>query len=88
MLKALRKTSVPASRRTQLPGRPEPAMPFSDMAILYGPSSMHRIQVFSVVTLQDAVAIARKDRDPKLIEAIKLFADLQSKLERDEKATL
>jgi len=40
------------------------------------------------VTLQDVIALARKDRDPKLAEAIKLFAGLQSQLAKNEKAAL
>lgn len=56
------------------------ALVFSDMALLFGKSSLWDIQVFSIATLQDAVAIARKDRTPQLTEAIKEFAELQEKL--------
>jgi hypothetical protein len=61
---------------------------FADMALLYGNSSQWEIQVFSIANLQQAVAIARTDRAPKLAEAVKLFAELQSRLVNAEKATI
>ena len=60
----------------------------ADMAVLHGNSSLWNIQIFSISTLQEAVALARKDRADKLAEAIKLFGDLQGQLAKDEKATL
>jgi hypothetical protein len=60
----------------------------ADMAILYGHSSLWDIQTFSIATLQEAEAVAQKNRAPKLTEAMKLFADLQPQLTADEKGTL
>jgi hypothetical protein len=61
---------------------------FADMAVLYGDQALWNIQVFTIADLQQAVAIARTDRPAKLAQAIKLFGDLQSKLEKSEKETL
>ena len=58
-----------------IPDGNEPAIP--DMALLNGESSLWGIQIFSISTLQDAVALARRDRSPQLTEAIKDFAALQ-----------
>jgi hypothetical protein len=58
-----------------IPEGNEAAIP--DMALLNGESSLWGIQIFSIATLQDAVAIARRDRSPQLTEAIKDFAALQ-----------
>jgi hypothetical protein len=59
-----------------------------DLALLHGNSALYDIQIFSIATLQDALAIAKKDKDPKLAEAIKLFADLHPQLAKLEKITL
>jgi hypothetical protein len=63
-------------------------MAFADMGILYGHKSYWNIQVFSIDTLQDAVALARKDRASDLAQAIKLFAAMQTQLDADEAGTL
>lgn len=61
---------------------------FTDMSMLYSQSATWDIQVFSIATLQDAVALARTDRSPRMAEAIKLFAELQTQLKRGDQATL
>jgi len=61
---------------------------FADMGCLYGHSALWGIQVFSIDTLQDAVAIVRKDRAPDLTQAINLFVDLQPQLTRSETTAL
>ncbi|MCL2640987.1 MAG: hypothetical protein FWD53_09100, partial [Phycisphaerales bacterium] len=61
---------------------------FADTPLLHGTSVLYNVQTFSAATLQDVVALARKDRDPKLAEAIKLFTDLQAQLAKNEKGTL
>ena len=50
----------------------------SDMVLLYGESSLWDVQVFGLDTLQDAVAVARRDRSPQMVEAMKTFAELQA----------
>ncbi len=57
---------------------------FNDMAILYGHSSLWNIQVFSIATLQDAVALVRRDRAPNLVQAIQAFDALKAILAKDE----
>jgi hypothetical protein len=61
---------------------------FVDMCVIYGNSAIWDIQVFSIATLQDAIAVARKDRSSELSQAIALFADLREKLAKSEKSTL
>jgi hypothetical protein len=60
----------------------------SDLAILHGNSAVAEIQIFSIATLQDALAIGKKEKDPKLAEAIKRFTELQPSLAKFEKLTL
>ncbi len=67
---------------------PDNEQAFVDMGVLYGPSSLYDIQVFSIATLQDAIAVARTDRSVQLAGAISEFAGLQQKLTADEKAAL
>jgi hypothetical protein len=66
----------------------ENALAMADMGVIYGNSALWNIQIFSIATLQDAVGIARKDRAPHLVEAMKLFAELQGQLAKAEKPTL
>jgi hypothetical protein len=61
---------------------------FADMALLYGNSALYQIQVFSIATLQEATAIAQKDRPDNLKQAIALFRHLQSELTKSEKLAL
>jgi hypothetical protein len=61
---------------------------FADMALLYGNAAVWDIQVFSVSTLQDVIAVARKDRSSDLAEAISLFSELGPKLKKSPAATL
>lgn len=61
---------------------------FIDMALLHGTSSLYEIQVFSMDTLQQAIAVARKDRASDTAEAIRLFGELQARLARNEKDAL
>lgn len=61
---------------------------FVDMPLLYGRSALWGIQVFSIATLQQAIAIARTDRTAPLAEAIKLFAGLQVELDKAEQSML
>jgi hypothetical protein len=64
------------------------ATAFADMPLLYSRSSLWDIQAFTIANLQEAVAVVRADRPPPLREAIELFADLQEKLTKSEKATI
>jgi hypothetical protein len=52
----------------------------NDMVLFYGDSSIRDIQVFTLTTLQDAVALMRKDRSPQLTEAMKEFDALAPRL--------
>jgi hypothetical protein len=61
---------------------------FADMALLYSKSALWDIQVFSIATLQQAIALARTDRSPQLLEAMKLFDDLRPQLHKAEAITL
>jgi hypothetical protein len=54
-----------------------------DMALLYSDDMLWNVQVFSMQTLQEGIALARVDRDSKITEAMKKFADL-----RDQRAKL
>ena len=63
-------TGVPLENREQI----------CDMVLFYGDSTIRDIQVFSLDTLQDAVALMRKDRAPQLTEAMKELSDLAPKL--------
>jgi hypothetical protein len=64
-------TGVPLENRDQI----------CDMALFYGDATLRDIQVFSLATLQDAVALMRKDRAPQLVEAMKEFTELRPKLQ-------
>ena len=64
------------------------ATAFADMALLYDTSALWDIQVLSIDTLQDAVAVARRDRPEKLAKALALFAELQTKLRASGKPAL
>jgi hypothetical protein len=55
-------------------------MAAADLAVLYGDSALWDIQVFSVGTLQEAVAVARRDRPARLARAIRQFDDLRPEL--------
>jgi hypothetical protein len=59
--------AIPASNLDQM----------RDAYILHGISAYWETQTFSIATIDDAIAIMRKDRDPKLEEAITLFHDLK-----------
>jgi hypothetical protein len=61
---------------------------FADMGLMEGHHAYWELQVFSVATLPQAAAVARMDRDAKLTEAMKLFADLQVQLNKSELTTL
>src|SRR5581483_10224079 len=50
----------------------------SDAILLQGASSLWEVQIFSCQTLDDAIAVMRKDPDPKLVEAMKLFDQLRT----------
>jgi hypothetical protein len=52
----------------------------ADLAVLYGDAALWDVQIFSIHTLRDAVALARRDRAPKLAEAIKQFDELRPQL--------
>ena len=52
----------------------------SDMALLYSPAMLWSAQLFSIATLDDAAAVARKDRTENLTKAIALFAEVQARL--------
>jgi hypothetical protein len=60
----------------------------ADMAILFGDSSLWDIQIFSIATLQQAVALARTDRPQKLADAIKQFEALRPQMAKGGRAFL
>jgi hypothetical protein len=62
--------AVPADNESQL----------ADAAIYAGDEVLSDVQILGVATLDDAVAAVRVDRDPKLQEAIDLFATLQKSI--------
>lgn len=64
-------TGVPLENRDQI----------CDMVLFYGDATLRDIQVFSLATLQDAVALMRKDRAPQLAEALREFTELKPKLQ-------
>ena len=49
-----------------------------DAIVLRGAAAMWEIQVLSSDTLDDAIAVMRKDRDAKLVEALRLFDELRT----------
>jgi len=54
----------------------------SDMMLLDSPQPLLDTQVFSLDTLDDAVELARTDRDPNLADAIAIFDELRETLGR------
>jgi hypothetical protein len=50
----------------------------ADMAVLGQAQSVYGIQVFSIQQIDDLVALARTDRNPRLMEAMQLFASVQN----------
>ncbi|MBX7158380.1 MAG: hypothetical protein K1X66_08360 [Verrucomicrobiae bacterium] len=48
-----------------------------DMGLLYPLKSLSEIQIFSVATLEDALALARVDKPEKVNQAIELFSSVQ-----------
>ncbi len=61
---------------------------FADVGLLYGHAAWWKIQVFSTATVQQAQAVARKDRAPPLAQAIALFSDLAARLDKAEAAAV
>ncbi|HTW94837.1 MAG TPA: S16 family serine protease, partial [Tepidisphaeraceae bacterium] len=53
-----------------------------DAVIYSGPSIVTDVQVIGISTLDDAVGVMRSDRDPKLAQAISLFAGIQDQLKQ------
>ncbi|MBI5395635.1 MAG: hypothetical protein HZA91_10100 [Verrucomicrobia bacterium] len=49
----------------------------NDLVILYSPSMLWSMQLFSIATLDDAVAVARVNRAANLTKAMEMFAQLQ-----------
>lgn len=66
----------------------ENATALADMYLLSGDSSLWDIQTLTISTLQDAVAIVRKDRAPALAEALRLFDQLRPALDKSGRAAL
>ena len=54
-----------------------------DAVIFNGTSELTNAQVIGISTLDDAVAIARTDRDPKVQQAIDLFSEIQKSMQAD-----
>jgi hypothetical protein len=52
----------------------------NDLVLLYGPSMLWSMQIFSIATLDDAAALARVDRPWKLATAMDFFAQAQRSL--------
>jgi hypothetical protein len=53
-----------------------------DGLVYEGPTLFSKINVIGIGTLDDAVAVARQDRDEKLQHAIELFAEVQDALKK------
>ena len=51
-----------------------------DAMIYDGPAAVANVQVIGIDNLDDAVAVARMDRDPALVKAMVLFSDFQQKM--------
>lgn len=66
----------------------ENATAVSDMYLLWGDSALWDIQTLTIGTMQDAVAVVRKDRAPALAEALRLFAGLQPHFKKSGRAAL
>ncbi|MEZ5304959.1 MAG: S16 family serine protease [Verrucomicrobiales bacterium] len=49
----------------------------ADAYIMEGPEAVNKIQIFSIKTFEEALALGRKDRDEKLTGAIEKFAKVQ-----------
>lgn len=60
----------------------------AEIPLLYPKQTIWQAQLFSASNLDEVVAIARKDREPKLAEAMKAFAEVQAKLQADESGYL
>jgi hypothetical protein len=54
------------------------AAEFDDRMVLAGAAPFWETQIFTIKTLDDAIAVMRKDPDPKLVEAMKLFDKLKA----------
>ncbi len=54
------------------------AAQMEDAILLDGPSVLWEVQMFSMATLDDAIALVRKDKDPKLVQAMSLFSAMRA----------
>jgi hypothetical protein len=52
----------------------------SDLAVLYSPAMLWSAQLFSVSTIDEATAVAHKDRSENLAKAISVFSQVQTAL--------
>ncbi|MBI5819548.1 MAG: hypothetical protein HZA88_11230 [Verrucomicrobia bacterium] len=52
----------------------------NDLVVLYSPAMLWSMQILSITTLDDAVAVARTDRAPNLAKAMELFGQVQRSL--------
>ena len=50
-----------------------------DAYLLAGPAALWETEIFSADTIDQAIALTRKDREPKLMQAMAMFADLKEK---------
>ncbi|MBI5819345.1 MAG: hypothetical protein HZA88_10185 [Verrucomicrobia bacterium] len=60
----------------------------NDLALLYSPAMLWSAQLFSIATLDDAVAVARQDRAENLAKAVALFAEVQTRLNPNSSITV
>lgn len=60
----------------------------NDMVLLGGADVLWPVQIFSMATIDDAIAVMRKDRSPKLVEAMKLFDELRDEWSKKPPAFL
>lgn len=65
-----------------LPSGSEPQL--ADALVFNGWGTLVKVQAIAADSLDDAVAVARRDRSPQWTEAIELFAQVQATLERPE----
>ncbi|MFH1709302.1 MAG: S16 family serine protease [Planctomycetota bacterium] len=55
----------------------------SDVVLLYSRKYLYEVQIFSVATVDDAVALARTDRPANISRAIALFGEVQETARKD-----
>ncbi len=64
------------------------AKSLQDMLLLEGPAPLLKVAVFGLKQFEEAAALARADRDPKLAEALSEFETFSEVLLRDPRSTV